>query len=91
MLILVVGIGFLVLGYWAGSSWSGRSRGSDSVGTSGSVVDTEKARERGAEIGDKSAIAAQKLKEGFGEAALTGDDQGQDGPGRLDQSARESM
>jgi hyperosmotically inducible protein len=26
----------------------------------------------GAEIGEKSAIAAQKLKEGFGEAALTG-------------------
>jgi hypothetical protein len=73
VLILVVGVGFLVLGYWAGSSWSGRPRtGAGSVGTSGSVVNTDRARERGAEIGEKSAIAAEKVKNGLSEAALTG-------------------
>jgi hyperosmotically inducible protein len=73
ILIVVVGVGFLVLGYWTGTSWSGRSHAtSGTAGTSGSVVDTEKARERGAEIGEKSAIAAEKVKNGLSEAALTG-------------------
>jgi hyperosmotically inducible protein len=72
ILIVVVGLGFLVLGYWAGSSWNARSRtASPSVGTSG-AINTEKARERGAEIGEKSAIAAEKMKNELSEAALTG-------------------
>jgi BON domain len=72
ILILVVGVGFLVLGYWAGSSWSGSSpRSSDTVGTSG-VIDTQKARERGAEIGEKTAVAADRIKDSVGEASLTG-------------------
>ena len=70
ILILVVGVGFLVLGYWAGSSWSTRpSR--DTTGTSG-VVDTQKARERGAELGEKTAVAAEKVKDSLADATLTG-------------------
>jgi osmotically-inducible protein OsmY len=71
ILIVVVGLGFLVLGYWAGSSWTGRDRSSHTSGTSG-AINTEKAREKGAEIGEKSAIAAEKMKSGLEEAALTG-------------------
>jgi osmotically-inducible protein OsmY len=72
ILIVVVGLGFLVLGYWAGSSWNWHARtASPTVGTSG-AINTEKARERGAEIGEKSAIAAEKMKNELSEAALTG-------------------
>jgi hyperosmotically inducible protein len=72
ILIVVVGLGFLVLGWWAGSSWIGRPHApSSTVGTSGEI-DTEKARERGAEIGEKSAIAAEKMKSELSGAALTG-------------------
>src|SRR6476661_4668460 len=72
ILIVVVGLGFLVLGWWAGSSWSGRPHApSSTLGTSG-AIDTEKVRERGAEIAEKSAVAAEKMKNELGEAALTG-------------------
>jgi osmotically-inducible protein OsmY len=72
ILIVVVGLGFLVLGWWAGSSGSGRPHApSSTVGTRG-AIDTEKARERGAEIAEKSAVAAEKMKNELGEAALTG-------------------
>jgi hyperosmotically inducible protein len=71
ILILIVGLGFLFLGYWAGASWNLRTHSASPVGTSGSV-DTEKARQRGAEIGEKSAIAAEKVKSGLAEASVTG-------------------
>ena len=72
ILIVVVGLGFLVLGWWAGSSWSGRPHApSSTVGTSGGI-DTEKARERGAEIAEKSAVAAEKVKSELDDAALAG-------------------
>jgi osmotically-inducible protein OsmY len=71
ILMLVVGAGFLLLGYWAGSSSNGAgSLKSGSEGTGG-VIDTEKARERGADIGEKTAVAAARLKEGVSEASLT--------------------
>ncbi|HEY7169613.1 MAG TPA: BON domain-containing protein [Vicinamibacterales bacterium] len=72
ILIVVVGLGFLVLGWWAGSSWRTHSSSpSSTVGTSGATT-TEKARERGAEIGEKSAVAAEKVKNELADAALTG-------------------
>jgi hypothetical protein len=71
ILIVIVGLGFLVLGYWAGASWNLRTHSASPVGTSG-TVDTEKARQRGAEIGEKSAVAAEKVKNGLAEATTTG-------------------
>jgi hyperosmotically inducible protein len=69
VLILLVGAGFLLLGYWTGSSWNvGRG---PNIGGPGGAIDTEKARERGAEIGEQSARAAARLKEGVNEASLT--------------------
>ena len=61
-IVLFVAIAFLALGYWGGSRFSARSTAppapSDSVGTSGSI---DKARETGAEIGEKAAVAAKKV------------------------------
>src|SRR5687767_2128185 len=71
VLILVGGAGFLLLGYWPGSSGLRPPGRPDIVGPGG-VIDTEKARERGAEIGEKSAIAAARIKEGVAEASITG-------------------
>ena len=73
MTLVVVGvICFLVLGYWAGSSWSGRAGPSEgAVGSSG-ISDTATARERGAELGEKAANAAADMKQTFTEASLTG-------------------
>ena len=42
----------------------------EGVATSGSI-DTEKARARGAEVSEKAAIAAERVKETVSEAALT--------------------
>ena len=67
--VLFVAIAFLALGYWSGSRFASRPA-SDSVGTSGNI-DVNKARERGAELGGKAAVAAEKVSESVAEAALT--------------------
>jgi hyperosmotically inducible protein len=72
VLVLLVGLGAFLFGSWAGSRWTGHRDTSTSapVGTSG-TVDTTKARERGAEIGEKAAVAASKMEHAVGEASLT--------------------
>ena len=71
-LALVGLIVFLVLGYWAGSTWSGRERSpAGSVGTSG-TLSTATARERGAELGARAADAAAEMQQTLTEASLTG-------------------
>lgn len=68
-IVLFVAIAFLALGYWSGSRFSQRSTApSETVGTSGSV---DKARQAGAEIGEKAAVAAKKVGDSMEEAALT--------------------
>jgi osmotically-inducible protein OsmY len=68
--LLIVIVAFVAFTYFNGSGWTPFSRTDRpaAIGTSGSV---ETARERGAEIGEKVAIAAAKVKEEAGEAALT--------------------
>ena len=72
IVLVCVALGFLALGYWTGSRFNpNRSTApSESVGTSGSL-DVDKARERGAALGEKAAVAAQKVGETMEEAALT--------------------
>jgi osmotically-inducible protein OsmY len=66
VIVAVLSFGaFLILGYWPGTA-----NDRPAVGTSGSV-DTERARERGAEIGEKAAIATEKVKETAQEATIT--------------------
>jgi hyperosmotically inducible periplasmic protein len=72
VLFLLAVVGFFVLGYWTRASVGNvkTEHPPDGVATSGSI-DTQKARDRGAQLGEKAAIAAEKMKEGVGEAALT--------------------
>ena len=68
--LLIVIVAFVAFTYLSGSTWTPFARADRpaAIGTSGSV---ETARERGAELGEKVAIAAAKVKEEAGEAALT--------------------
>lgn len=71
IVVLFVAVAFLALGYYTGSRFSRPwPDHSTTVGTSG-AIDTQKARERGAEIGEKAAVAAKKVGEGVEEVALT--------------------
>jgi hyperosmotically inducible protein len=66
MLVLVAGI-FLVMGYIGGL----RTRESVSRQDVASSDTVERARQRGAEIGERAATAAAKVEETLDEAALT--------------------
>jgi hyperosmotically inducible protein len=68
--LIIVVIAFVAFTYLSGSTLMPftRSDRPAAIGTSGSV---ETAKERGAEMGEKVAIAAAKVKEEAGEAALT--------------------
>jgi osmotically-inducible protein OsmY len=69
VLVVLVGAAAFFLGWWG----SGRARTVDSppaVGTAGQV-DAQKAREVGAEVGAKTAAAANKAGEVLTEGALT--------------------
>jgi len=72
VLVLLVGLGVFFFGSWAGTKWRDHSdtRSTAPVGTTG-TIDTEKARERGAELGEKTAVAASKMEKAIGEAGLT--------------------
>jgi hyperosmotically inducible protein len=68
VLVLVAVVGVLLLNYWP-AAWPFQRTGSASpnVGT----IKTERARERAAEIGEKTAVAAKKIQENLAEAGLT--------------------
>src|SRR6266516_4364686 len=68
VLLLLAVIGFVTLDYWTRASVRTvrTEHRSDGVASSGST-DTEKARERGAKVGEKAAIAAERVKETVGE------------------------
>jgi osmotically-inducible protein OsmY len=70
VLVILVGVGAFFLGWWG----SGRVRPVDhpvaAVGTAGRI-DTEKAKEVGAEVAAKTADAANKAGEVLTDAALT--------------------
>jgi osmotically-inducible protein OsmY len=69
--LLVVLVAIVAYSYLTGTAWSRMPHlGSPVVGTSGTAT-VETARERGAEMGEKVAVAAAKVKETAGEAALT--------------------
>jgi len=69
--VLIILLAVFAYSYMTGSSWPG-SRTSDhsAVGTTG-AIDVNTARERGAAVGEKVAVAAEKVKETAEEAALT--------------------
>src|SRR5579862_6044640 len=69
VVVLVVG-GYFLLAFWPGSYWRTADHERAPTGTTG-VIDTEKARERGAELGERAAVATEKVRETAYEAAVT--------------------
>lgn len=65
VIVILVVAGMWVMGYLSFAPSSGTPA---SVGTTGAV---DKAREAGAEIGEKAAVATAKVRESLDEAALT--------------------
>jgi hyperosmotically inducible protein len=72
VIVIVVGAAAFFLGWWGGGHWPGarRAEQTPAVGTSGHV-DTEKAREVGAKVGEKTAVAASRAQEVLSDGALT--------------------
>jgi hyperosmotically inducible periplasmic protein len=70
--IVIIVVAFVAFSYWSGSAAyrSPRAGQAGALGTSGKV-DVNAARERGAEVGEKVAIATEKMKETAAEAAVT--------------------
>jgi osmotically-inducible protein OsmY len=71
-LVLVVALAIVGYNYWHGAPLLSdpRDARSDTVGTAGKI-DVNTARERGAEVGEKVAVAAGKIRDNAQEAALT--------------------
>jgi len=74
LILLVLGVAaFVLMGYWTGTPSTGRIV-ADRPGPAGSasdVVDVDKARERGAQLGERAAIAAEKVKDAAHDATIT--------------------
>jgi osmotically-inducible protein OsmY len=68
LIVILVGAGAFLLGWWG----SGRLRDDvrQTVGTTG--VDTQKAREVGAKVGETTANAADQARRAVNEGAITG-------------------
>ncbi len=67
LIVVLVGAGAFLLGWWG----SGRIRDDirQTVGTTG--VDTQKAREVGAKVGEKTATAADQARRAINDGAVT--------------------
>jgi hypothetical protein len=70
IIVILVGLGAFFLGYRWGDGGTDRD---PAIGTSGVKprVDTSRARERGAEIGEKVAVGANEAQRAVGNAGLT--------------------
>jgi hyperosmotically inducible protein len=72
--LLLVGVAVvLVLNFWP-AEWSLQKVRRDSTPTqvgTGGTIDTARARERAAEIGEKAAVATKKIQENLAEAGVT--------------------
>jgi len=71
LVILLMIVGFIAFGWWTGANMASFHPAVErSTGTSG-AIDMTKARERGAEAGEKAAEAAAVIRESVDEAAIT--------------------
>jgi hypothetical protein len=66
--LVVVGAGFFLIGYWSGESFQAAPEVTD-IKTPD--FDMAKAREAGAEIGEKTAVAAARVGKSLDEGSLT--------------------
>jgi osmotically-inducible protein OsmY len=70
--IIVVLVAFVAMSYVTGTTWFRYTpaNGPAAIGTGGRI-DAAAARERGAEVGEKVAVAAEKVKDAAADASLT--------------------
>src|SRR5436190_2055226 len=73
VVVLVAVAAVVMVNYWPAGSSAERTRTGSPAPTTGTTgaIDTEKARERAAQIGEKAAVATQKIQETVSEAGLT--------------------
>ena len=67
LLVVLVGGGAFLLGYWGGGVRNTNAPGT--VGTSG--ANTQKAREVGAQVAEKTAVAANQARRALNDGAIT--------------------
>jgi hyperosmotically inducible periplasmic protein len=67
LLVVLVGGGAFLLGYWGGGVRNANAPGG--VGTTG--VNSDKAREVGAQVAEKTAVAANQARRALNEGAIT--------------------
>jgi hyperosmotically inducible protein len=67
LLVILVAVGGFLLGWWGGNL---TSRDANEIGTSGEAV-ADRARDAGAEIGDRAATAANQAKNALEDGGLT--------------------
>jgi osmotically-inducible protein OsmY len=70
IVIVLVAVGAFALGYWSFDRMRGPAAIERPVATTGHV-DVEKARQAGAEVGEKTAVAADRAKAVIEDGALT--------------------
>ena len=68
---LIAIVGMFLFGYWAGSGWRAKPATEPAPVATTGTINTEKARERGAEIAETAAKATAKVQQTLGEAELT--------------------
>jgi len=71
LVILFVVVGFLAYGWWTGTGFQRPVLTFEHPTATSGSIDTAKARERGAEVGEKAAKAASAVRETVDEAAIT--------------------
>jgi osmotically-inducible protein OsmY len=71
VVFLVVIVAVFAFGWWTGRANYGIPRTVDTPRATTGTIDTAKARERGAQVGEKAAQAAAAIQETVAEAAIT--------------------
>ena len=70
VIVILVGAAAFLLGWWSGGRGPHRASGPATVGTSG-TADTSRAREVGAQVGEKTAQVANRAEAALSDGALT--------------------
>ena len=70
-LVLLAVIAVVVFGWWNGRSLREVLDRNEAPAATTGTIDPEKARQRGAELGEKTALATAKVQEALTEASLT--------------------
>ena len=71
LVVILLAVAAVVLPtYWPDAPWNRPGASSPTAGTAG-AIDKEKAREIGAQVGEKTAAAAEKLRDATHDATIT--------------------